>query len=293
MRAIVSVSVDPIAWLDLAKSSGELRRDVADLIESFILGIDAGKEVSLSSILNKNLREHEKSLLEICIRHIPIAQIVERSSIDFQTGQEVGVSHLSDTQIINDVKTLARKRAAAFAEGTSSSAAYERSLSPFIRIAERVEIMDPYAGAAISSRRENRIWFLKKLIQENVPEVEFTLCVPAKEDAPTAGLSLSQKVTAIENAAKSIRSSVPGAKTKIVLHFYKLDPQIFHNRRLRIDFSSGSIACSLDKGIDGIGQDPVAPGSKYSQISTSEFQMQLGAIQSLMRDKYLSSAEIG
>jgi hypothetical protein len=292
MRGIVEVTNDPSTWLDLDKTASDLRRDVSDLIDNFLLGVELDEKISALNILSGNLREHEKSLLEICLRQIPQAGLPDSNRADFSTISSGTSSKLNNTAMVNAVRTLARSRCEAFPDGTTNTDAYERSLAPFVRLAKRVEIMDPYSGSSILSLRENRIWFLRKLLEANVPVVELTLCVPAKNDSLTHGLTIRQKVEAIVNAGRVIRDQVTSARSILIFNFYLPDPRVFHNRRMRLSFDSGSLAVALDNGIDGLGQNPIAAGSKHSPMSGQEFQLQLGAIQTVMKNRFIARLEL-
>ena len=292
MRAIVEATNDPSGWLNLEKPASELRRDVSDLIENFLLGEEPDDKLSALKILNSHLREHEKSLLELCLKLVPQAGLPDSQMADFSSKDDSPISKLNHTALVNAAKSLAKSRCEAFPEGTTNSEAYEKSLAPFVRLANHVEIMDPWAGSSILSLSENRVWFLRKLIDEKVPVVEFTLCVPSKSDPATQGMTIWQKVEAIVAAGSQIRDQVPNSNSRLIFNFYRREPRIFHNRRMRLSFDSGSVAVTLDNGLDGLGQNPVAAGSKHAPMSGVEFQLQLGAIQSAMKGKFVTRMEL-
>ena len=159
--------------------------------------------------------------------------------------------------------------------GAERNAFYERCLQPLIKLADRVEVIDPYAAEAIVKKRD---WLVSRLMTDVTGYLAITTNMQKSgEDRYSSdpGLRghleqvLSKKLDEENFSGKSLNVKI--------MHVHR----DFHDRFLLIKFKMGAFGLALPGGIDDFSSRTFSTGfvpKEYSQAELTDYLWVLGNV---------------
>jgi hypothetical protein len=154
--------------------------------------------------------------------------------------------------------------------GADTHLAFERMFAQLASVAKQVEIVDPYLTSKFRNE-PSEWWLVAKLLE--YPNLKLTVFsnLPKVEDADRRqGLNALDLVNRCEiNLLK--QRELNGTNSRIHVIMYHLDPEKFHNRRIRFIFDSCSIGYIFEKGSDAFAKRIASEQHVFSAITEQEF----------------------
>lgn len=276
MRALVSVSREPLHWLSGGPNvnSSDARLWISNLKDSSILISENSKRELLAAIKAETVNHKLVELLTDFIQAQPKARSSKLVVPDFFVGSKKPFQAIN-TDISEDIKQVAKTRSEELVEGMSTGDAYNKTIGLVAKFAKKVTIVDPYAGGSISSSNPKRSWLIKELFQDGVKSVHVVTTVPDNKEMK--GLHSSQRLEKLKRAHSRLSNEAGRNGASFTVETYEPHP-FFHHRRIAFSLDEGGIYFGLEKGIDGFAPGLAVPGEAFSEVRETAYLAYLNAI---------------
>jgi hypothetical protein len=269
MAVVLHAGDKPNLWF-VDPQPGSVRRFMREIRIDTLLAMSAAEHrralKNLSHVSDSSTRGALQSLLCDFPRTASIP-----AHLDGIFGPELEGGRTVD-EIVNSLEfdEQIREKSRTIEVGGDTHLAFERMFAQLAWLAKQVEIIDPYLTSKF--RNDPREWWLiTKLLEfpnlaitvySNLPKVE----VADKNE----GLNALDLVKICEaNLLKQRQISGNTANMNVIM--YHLDPEKFHNRRIRFIFDSCSIGYIFEKGTDAFAKKIAAEQHVFSAITEQEF----------------------
>lgn len=276
MRALVSVSREPLHWLSGGPNvnNSDARLWISTLKDNSILVSESSKRALLATIKAETVNHKLVELLTDFIQEQPKARSSRLVVPDFLVGSKKPFQAIN-SDISEDIKQLAKTRSEELVEGMSTLDAYNKTIGLVAKFAKKVTIVDPYAGGSISSSNPKRSWLIRELFQDGVKSVHIVTTVPDNKE--TKGLDSDQRLEKLKRAQVRISNEAGRIGCTFTVETYEPHP-FFHHRRIAFSLDEGGIYFGLEKGIDGFSPGLAVPGELFPEVRETAYLAYLNAI---------------
>ena len=186
---------------------------------------------------------------------------------------------LSKNAVVRDALTQRQPHAPA---GSKRGDVYRKVFGKLVPLATKIEILDPYAGAAIADSDKQkaleRTWLLRKFMQD-APGCTIKIWTEVQPARPNEYSRDEERAWVLVDSARSLLEANNRFQGRLFLAI-RQPHTLFHERMVRLFFEKGAISFRLDRGLDTFRNDKFISAEDFDNRPNGRFTGYLGQIRS-------------
>jgi hypothetical protein len=265
MQVFVEVPPDVTEWFERIEDSSSLRDLVRLTRKCVVIANQAGDRRALLKSVSRIESEAVKGILAAFVTSLPA---------NWHAGDFVGSVRIGS--LGDDLVTFDRLKEAGLFDaledgnfdiipGTTREVAFEDNFAALAKVANSVEIFDPYLSRHVVDgleKTKDKLWWLTKLLENNELNVTIISACP-KERHPRLFT---------DNLRKSVESLVAMSSKRqgiVRIETFEENSSIFHNRTLRFIFDQNDFALESNNSFDRFSSSPITQRLSLKRVSSS------------------------